>query len=81
MLPSRTQRVPGTRRSSNASVMLALSCLLVLSACAATPPQCQPVVPPNPDLMKAPPTEGYFRKHLDQILAPSYTGPLISPTN
>ena len=80
---SQRPRLPvlGISRSSNGYALLALLSLLALSGCAATPPQCQPVVPPGPDLMKAPPPEGYFRKHLDRILDPSYTGTPTAPTN
>lgn len=74
--------VLGFSRNSSGYALLALLSLLALSGCAATP-QCrqQEVVPPGPDLMKPPPKEGYFRRHLDRILDPSYTGTPTSPTN
>lgn len=71
----------GTRLSSSGSVTLALLSLLALSGCAANQCKPGPVVPPGPDLMQEPPPEGWFRKSLDRILDPSYTGRPTAPTN
>lgn len=71
----------GTRKSSSGYAMLALSSLLVLSGCAANQCKPGPVVPPGADLMQEPPAEGYFRKLLDRILDPNYTGQPTAPTN
>ena len=55
------------RTHPNWLLLLAVLLALLLSGCAASPPQCQPVAPPK-ELMESPPPPGAVQDRLEQIL-------------